>query len=86
MLLREVINKTGYYRIRLIPNQSATELRSVMDDGTIKVAVKAPREKGKANLEMIRFFADVLSVRKNQIRISSGLTNPLKIVFIDFEE
>ncbi len=85
MQLRELIQTTGYYRIRVLPNQAKTEVRGVMADKTIKLAIKAVPEKGKANQELIRFFATELNLPKSQIRISSGLTNRTKVVFVEME-
>lgn len=85
MSLKTHIPKTGYYSINVIPQQSKTAFREVMADGTIKIALKATPEKGKANKELIRFLSDELLLSKEQIRISSGLTNRRKVVFVEFE-
>ena len=83
MELKDLITKSGYYRIKVIPQQPSTELRGVMDDNTLKIALKAEPEKGKANKELIIFLAKELAVGKKDISISSGLTSRLKVVHID---
>jgi hypothetical protein len=85
MQLTDQVKQSGYYRVKVVPNQSATEIKEIMDDGAIKITLKAVPEKGKANQELIRFFAKELALPKNQIRISSGLTNRLKVVFVEMD-
>lgn len=80
MNYKELFAKSVYTRIKVIPSQSETRFRGLMDDGTIKIAVKSPPEKGKANKEVITFLAEQLSVRKDQIRITSGLTGRIKVI------
>jgi uncharacterized protein (TIGR00251 family) len=48
-------------------------------ESTIKVAIAAPPEKGKANLELARFLSKKL---KKQVRIVSGFGNSSKIIEI----
>lgn len=81
--MKDYINKSGYYRIKVIPNSSITEFKEIMDDGTIKISINAPREKGKANKELIKFLSSELSISKDQISISSGLTSPIKVISIN---
>lgn len=81
--MKKLFPKPGYYRVKIISNASVTEYRGQMDDGTIKIAVNQPREKGKANKELIEFLAEQLDMRKDQIGISSGLTSPIKVIHIE---
>ena len=83
MNLNDCINKSGYYAVKVIPNQPATEVKQIMADGTLKIAVAAAPEKGKANEELIRFLSDELAVDKAAIRISAGLTSRKKVVYIE---
>lgn len=83
MDLQEIMKGGGYFRIKVITKQSRLELRGVMDDGTIKIALTKPREKGKANKELIQFLSKELSISRDQITIASGLTSPLKVVSIE---
>lgn len=85
MILSQLITKTDYYRIKVIVQQVKTELRGVMADGTIKIAVTKAPEKGKANKELIEYIAGELSISKGAIRISSGLTNRIKLLHIDID-
>ena len=46
--------------------------------GTIKLHIISQPEKGKANDEILAFFAKTLSCAKKEIRIISGYTSPTK--------
>ena len=83
MHLRDFITKPGYYRVKVTTKQPETRVSGCLSDGTIKIALHAIPEKGKANAELVRFVALELGLPKNQVRIASGLTSPLKIVAVD---
>ena len=85
MTLKDLINKTGYFRIKVIPNQPKTEVRGLMADNTIKIALKSAPEKGKANKELVKFVSIELEIPKESIRISSGLTNRMKVLSIELK-
>jgi len=53
-----------------------------MADGTLKIRIAAPPEKGKANTELIKFLSKHFDLPKNQITIISGKTEPLKLIKI----
>lgn len=64
-------------KIKVIPRSRKTEFIWIMDDGSIKIKLKAIPEDGKANKELISFL------RKNfgwNWEVISGLTNTRKIV------
>jgi len=44
-----------YIRVKVIPNSAKTEIKGEMADGTLKIAVAAPPEKGKANATLLGF-------------------------------
>lgn len=62
--------------VRVIPNSSRTEVRSV-ENGVYKIAIKAPPENGKANIELIKFLN---KQSKRKAKILSGATSKTKIV------
>ena len=49
------------------------------DKKMLKVEIKALPEKGKANLEIVKFFSKLL---KKKVKISSGLTSKRKVIRI----
>lgn len=75
--------KSEYTKIKVIPQQAKAEFRGLMDDGTIKIALKSAPEKGKANKELITFLADQLGIGKDQVIISSGITGRIKVIRIE---
>ena len=81
--LAGLMPKTGYYRIKVTPRQPQTKLLRVLADGTIKIALQAVPEQGRANAELLRFLSAELHLPAANIRITSGLTSPLKIVHIE---
>ncbi len=48
--------------------------------GRLKIKVKAPAVEGKANAELLRFLAERLDIRANQLRIVRGETARLKTI------
>jgi len=75
-------NKEVYLRVKVLPKAGKTDFLDTMADGTIKVAVSAPPENGKANQELIKFLATAMGVRKYQVKIISGAGEKLKLIKI----
>ncbi len=71
-----------YFKIKVTPKSQKTEIQGVLDDGTIKIRVAAPPEKGKANTELIKFLAKHYEVNKSQISIISGKSEQTKLIKI----
>jgi uncharacterized protein (TIGR00251 family) len=65
-------------RVKVIPRSAKTEIAGEMADGTLKIRIAAPPEKGKANEELIRFLSAHFGVKK--VEIISGHTAALKII------
>ncbi len=68
-------------RVKVVPGSSKNQMAGSLD-GMLKVKIAAPPEKGKANKALISFMAKTLSVKKNDIEILSGKTNPVKMLRI----
>jgi len=75
-------NKEVFLKVKVLPGAGKTVFIGLMSDGTIKVAVAAQPDKGKANLELIKFLANELKVYKYQVKIISGLTERIKLIKI----
>ena len=73
-------NKEVYLRIKVLPGAGQTAFMESMADGTLKIAVAAAPEKGKANQELIKFLATELGVRKYQIKVISGIAERTKLI------
>lgn len=67
-------------KIKVLPNRPKTEWGDVLADGTQKVKVSAPPEKGKANKVLLRFLAKEWKVPTQDIEIISGETSSLKLI------
>lgn len=75
-----------FIRVKAVPGQPKSEIREKMADGTWKVAVAAPREKGRANRELERFLAEHCEVPKAAVHIVSGHTAEIKLIEIEIEK
>jgi hypothetical protein len=73
---------TVTFTVRARPGSSKTEVKEILDDGSVKIAVAAAPEKGKANRELVIFLADVFDVPKANIEIVAGETSGVKLVRI----
>lgn len=69
-------------RVKVTPNSARNSLEG-FEDGLLKVRIKAPPDKGKANEELIRFLAKTFHLSKSQIRIVSGHASRLKKLEIE---
>jgi len=67
------------FTVKVVPASSKTAISGLLD-GMIKVKVSAAPEKGKANRCLAEFLAKQLGVKKSNIRIIAGQTNPVKKV------
>lgn len=74
--------KEIYLRIKVRPCSSKNEVKEVLDDETIKINVAAPALKDKANLELIKFLAKEFDISKNNVRISSGAKERIKLIYV----
>ena len=67
-------------RIKVIPRSSKSEIAGQMADGTLKVKIAAPPEKGKANEALCAFLARHYGVPRAAVTIVSGHAAALKLV------
>lgn len=72
-----------YLRIKVQPKSKESGITETMEDGTLKVRVKAPPEKGKANKEVIKVLAKKYGVKKSEVEIVSGATDQIKLIKIN---
>jgi uncharacterized protein len=69
------------FTVKVVPGSSRTCIAGLLGD-MLKVKVAAAAEKGKANKGLTDFLAESLGISKNEIRIISGQTNPVKRIQI----
>lgn len=70
-------------RVKVIPRSAKCEIVGQMADGTLKVRVAAPPEKGKANEALCDFLAEHYKVPRSAVAIVSGYGAALKLVEIE---
>lgn len=69
------------FSVKVVPRSSKTAIAGILG-GMLKVKLSAAPEKGKANQSLIEFLADALDIKKATIKITSGLTSPVKTIEI----
>ena len=68
-------------KIKVAPGSRKSELVGWLGD-ELKLRVKAPPEKGKANAEVIKLLAKALDLPSGQIDITTGHTSQRKTVVV----
>jgi hypothetical protein len=72
-------------RVKVIPRSAQNEIVGEMADGTMRVKISAPPEKGKANNALCNFLAEHYRVARGEVTIVSGHSAALKLVRIGKE-
>ena len=73
----KIVDDRVYINIKAKPNAKATKLCG-FHGGMLKVALKAVPTGGKANEELLRFIATLLSIPTSCLELSSGSHSPIK--------
>jgi uncharacterized protein (TIGR00251 family) len=69
------------FTVKVVPRSSKTVLAGILGD-MLKIKLAAAPEKGKANESLIDFLAEKLGVKKNAVKIMSGLSSQVKTIQI----
>ena len=79
----KIIQETNSIQItvKIVPGSSKTAHAGILD-GMLKIKIAAPPEKGKANKALITYLSKKLAIKKTDIEIVSGQTNPVKYLRI----
>jgi uncharacterized protein len=82
--LRQELAAKGELRlkVKVVPRARRSALAGFLADGTLKVRIQAPPEKGKANEELRILLARELGTDPRQVLIVHGDTSPSKHVRI----
>jgi uncharacterized protein (TIGR00251 family) len=67
--------------IKVVPNASRDRIVGELD-GALKVSVAAAPEKGAANKAVCALIARQVGVRRQQVRVETGITSPRKVLRI----
>lgn len=60
-----------FFEVKIIPNASKNEIVAWEND-KLKIRIKKPAEKNKANKELIAFLAKVFKTAKSNVQIIAG--------------
>ena len=72
-------------KVRAGAKQSSVDGWIIINDKEyLKLSIKSPPEKGKANKEIIEYLAEEWAISKSDIEITSGKTSPFKVVNLVF--
>ncbi|MBI5152282.1 DUF167 domain-containing protein [Candidatus Peregrinibacteria bacterium] len=77
--------KPVYLNIKISAGAQKTALKGKLSNGTLKISIAAPPEKGKANAALIKFLASHFHVAPQRISIERGANNPLKLIKIVYD-
>jgi len=72
-------------KIKVIPSSSKDCIAGWLQD-TLKIKVKAPPEKGKANKAVIKILEKSLALPKGSVNIANGSTSCHKIIEINSDD
>ena len=73
-------------KVRAGAKQSSVDGWVIINDKEyLKLSIKSPPEKGKANKEIIEYLAEELAIPKSDIEITSGKTSQFKVVSLVFQ-
>jgi len=75
-------NKWVLHKVHVIPGSKSNQIVGYMDDGSLKIKLKAKPVEGKANKELIKYLAEILEIKDSEIEIDSGFTSRNKLVRI----
>lgn len=70
--------ETVIISVKITTNAPKNRICGFLSDGSLKIALQAVPEKGKANQALITFLAGYLNISKSQIEIITGHTSPKK--------
>jgi len=73
---------TATFLVRVVPRAKRTEIAGAVQ-GALKVRLAAPPVDGAANDALVKFLAERLGVRANQVEILSGHTGRTKAVRVN---
>lgn len=87
-IFKAILAKKGeiYLRVKVIPGAGKSLILEISEDETIKIALKAQPEKGKANLELINFLSSEFKLLKENIKIISGHSSRIKLLKLSCED
>jgi uncharacterized protein (TIGR00251 family) len=75
-------NNCCILNIHVIPGSKLNQISGFMENGLLKIKIKAKPIEGKANKELIKTLARILAIKESEIEISSGQNSRNKKVIV----
>ncbi len=72
--------------LKVVPNKKQNKIVKREGEYSFKVELKAKPVEGRANQELIKFLANVLGIRRDQITIVRGIHSHDKVLRIEGTE
>ena len=72
----------GRWSLTVVPGSSRDEIVGWLGD-SLKLKVKAPPEKGRANEAVVALLAERLGIDASSIAVVSGQSSPAKVLEVD---
>lgn len=79
-----IVGKIIKLPVVLKPQAKRNQIVGIIN-GRLKIAIVAPPVEGKANIALIVFMSEILSVKKRDIVIASGHTHHLKMLHLPLQ-
>ncbi len=68
--------------VRVSTRKSQLAIKEVTDEGLVKIDLTCAPVEGKANLELMKYLAELLETHADKIEIRTGLSNRNKLINI----
>jgi uncharacterized protein len=68
--------------LHVTPGARKNEIVGILPDGALRLKVKAPPVEGKANLEVLKYFEELLQIRSDQVVLINGQQSRNKLIEI----
>lgn len=69
-----------FLKVKVRAGAGKAEIKKIMEDGTIKIDLSSAPVRGRANKELVCFFARQFSIPEKNVKIISGLSNKIKLI------
>ncbi len=68
--------------IKVLPGKNESKVINILENGTIKISIKAKAKEGEANRELIRLLSKKLNIPSKNIEIITGIHSRNKLISV----
>lgn len=68
--------------VRVTTRASKNQIQEILEDGTVKVRITSAPVEGQANETLLRYLAEILDVKLDQLEIVAGQTGRDKLITV----